>query len=575
MSRCFQPIAIQQFQVGYRPLNEQMNDHLMEHRAKCIKCVYCGLFFSPNKFIFHSHRLPDSKYVQPDAANFNSWRRHIKLSGTPPDDISFAWEDVKAMFNGGSRKRAMAASLNSVSKQQQQRQQSANQAEARNSLGAVAASSASYPSSGHKKAKVSSSSSSSPETGAFIVDSSRRSPDSPKSSQLNSPSHALHPSYPFPVTPMASKSLGLASSHSMMNSSNLMGACLPGSPNSLSGHQRPTLKGPPTASRDFRQSFAEFMWSGKQSSLPQLPYSCLLWPRPPTGVPGLLSWPGLVGPSEGSKGSPLMPPSSGASLRHKLTGSPSFFDPTIPENIMFAAAAAAAQHSQSLHSSAVSSCKEFSDKTASSSSSSSHHPHPSHSLLWDREIFEKGTTFYNHQNAESNVVSSRQNDHPSSTHASAFKPVSKKANHSPSPPISHFSGGSADTNHRVTSSRHSTARSVSSSPSSFRSDEVDIIGEEEVTASDESVKNKEERSSRDHPQKISDNHHQQETRGSSGSSSRSSSCHDTSSSPLKDSDLIPDHRITASAPLTYARESGGLDLSYPASGRPHQIVMRW
>lgn len=25
-------------------------------RAKCIKCSYCGLFFSPNKFIFHSHR---------------------------------------------------------------------------------------------------------------------------------------------------------------------------------------------------------------------------------------------------------------------------------------------------------------------------------------------------------------------------------------------------------------------------------------------------------------------------------------------------------------------------------------
>ncbi|VVD05790.1 unnamed protein product, partial [Leptidea sinapis] len=48
-------------------------------RAKCIKCTYCGLFFSPNKFIFHSHRVgPGDKYVQPDAANFNSWRRHMK-----------------------------------------------------------------------------------------------------------------------------------------------------------------------------------------------------------------------------------------------------------------------------------------------------------------------------------------------------------------------------------------------------------------------------------------------------------------------------------------------------------------
>jgi len=36
--------------------------------------------------------LPDSKYVQPDAANFNSWRRHIKLSGTVREDILFAWE---------------------------------------------------------------------------------------------------------------------------------------------------------------------------------------------------------------------------------------------------------------------------------------------------------------------------------------------------------------------------------------------------------------------------------------------------------------------------------------------------
>lgn len=79
-------------------------------RAKCIKCSYCGLFFSPNKFIFHSHRLgPNDKYVQPDAANFNSWRRHMKLLGTPPDEVTFAWEDVKAMFNGGTRKRMISS----------------------------------------------------------------------------------------------------------------------------------------------------------------------------------------------------------------------------------------------------------------------------------------------------------------------------------------------------------------------------------------------------------------------------------------------------------------------------------
>uniref|UniRef100_UPI00358F6D3F SKI family transcriptional corepressor 1 homolog-B-like n=1 Tax=Myxine glutinosa TaxID=7769 RepID=UPI00358F6D3F len=77
-------------------------------RAKCIKCAFCNLFFSPNKFIFHSHRTTDAKYVQPDAANFNSWRRHLTLTDkNPSEELLCAWEDVKAMFNGGSRKRAL------------------------------------------------------------------------------------------------------------------------------------------------------------------------------------------------------------------------------------------------------------------------------------------------------------------------------------------------------------------------------------------------------------------------------------------------------------------------------------
>ncbi|XP_055766498.1 SKI family transcriptional corepressor 1 homolog-B-like isoform X1 [Salvelinus fontinalis] len=77
-------------------------------RAKCIKCSFCNMYFSPNKFIFHSHRTPESKYTQPDAANFNSWRRHLKLTDKgSPDDVAHAWEDVKAMFNGGSRKRTL------------------------------------------------------------------------------------------------------------------------------------------------------------------------------------------------------------------------------------------------------------------------------------------------------------------------------------------------------------------------------------------------------------------------------------------------------------------------------------
>ncbi|CAJ1049332.1 PREDICTED: SKI family transcriptional corepressor 1 [Xyrichtys novacula] len=76
-------------------------------RAKCIKCSFCNMYFSPNKFIFHSHRTTESKYLQPDAANFNSWRRHLKLTDKKSEEINHAWEDVKAMFNGGSRKRTL------------------------------------------------------------------------------------------------------------------------------------------------------------------------------------------------------------------------------------------------------------------------------------------------------------------------------------------------------------------------------------------------------------------------------------------------------------------------------------
>lgn len=42
------------------------------------------------------------------------WRRHIHLTGSPPDQVMFAWEDVKAMFNGGSRKRVASGSGNNA-----------------------------------------------------------------------------------------------------------------------------------------------------------------------------------------------------------------------------------------------------------------------------------------------------------------------------------------------------------------------------------------------------------------------------------------------------------------------------
>ncbi|XP_061590803.1 SKI family transcriptional corepressor 1a [Cololabis saira] len=98
-------------------------------RAKCIKCSFCNMYFSPNKFIFHSHRTPESKYLQPDAANFNSWRRHLKLTEKgSAEDIHHAWEDVKAMFNGGSRKRTLPMSGSGMSSLKSQASSSLAQA---------------------------------------------------------------------------------------------------------------------------------------------------------------------------------------------------------------------------------------------------------------------------------------------------------------------------------------------------------------------------------------------------------------------------------------------------------------
>lgn len=81
-------------------------------RAKCIECFYCGEFYSPNKFIFHSHRQPHATDCNPpDSPNINSWRKHIDLdqSQEQGQDIKYAWEDVKSLFNGGTRRRAPMA----------------------------------------------------------------------------------------------------------------------------------------------------------------------------------------------------------------------------------------------------------------------------------------------------------------------------------------------------------------------------------------------------------------------------------------------------------------------------------
>ena len=80
------------------------------------RCSFCDSFLSPNKFIFHSHRLPNTSYVQPDSPNFNAWRRHLRLNNpTQSEDLRDAWEDVKAMFNGGNRKRSASSTITSKS----------------------------------------------------------------------------------------------------------------------------------------------------------------------------------------------------------------------------------------------------------------------------------------------------------------------------------------------------------------------------------------------------------------------------------------------------------------------------
>lgn len=76
-------------------------------RAKCIRCKLCGVFLSPNKFVFHMHESTGKKYVQPETTKFNSWRRYIKLSESSGNNeqLRNTWNEVKAIFNGGKRKR--------------------------------------------------------------------------------------------------------------------------------------------------------------------------------------------------------------------------------------------------------------------------------------------------------------------------------------------------------------------------------------------------------------------------------------------------------------------------------------
>lgn len=146
------------------------------------------------------------------------------------------YPDVKAMFNGGSRKRAMAAGLNSHSR------------------------------SGHSSQeflKRQNISSSSPESNQSLT------PNTTMSDSLSPKSTPNVPPTYFPLIPLPNKySLP---SNAPFNASPSM-------------QSSPPVKALSTTHpTDFRQSFAEFMWvgSGKPPAL-HIPYSCLLWPRPPT-----------------------------------------------------------------------------------------------------------------------------------------------------------------------------------------------------------------------------------------------------------------------------------------------------
>jgi len=216
---------------------------ICSNRAKCIKCSFCGLFFSPNKFIFHSHRLPESKYVQPDAANFNSWRRHIKLDGTPPEEVSVVWEDVKAMFNGGSRKRAMAASLNSVTRSSSKVLTEHCTKKARIDL----------PNRDEVNSKVS--------THSLI--------ESNKPKVLTAINQSC-----LPLPPLTSKD------YSSTDSTSSFSANLTNLTNTSSGSNK--YLNSLHSQADFRTSLADLMWSSKQPPW-GLPYNCVLWPRPPAG----------------------------------------------------------------------------------------------------------------------------------------------------------------------------------------------------------------------------------------------------------------------------------------------------
>ena len=77
------------------------------NRAKCISCLFCDELLTPNKFVLHTHERPDKQHFPLEAISLNSWRSFIKLKNEPElsQKLLDAWENVKAIFSGGKRRR--------------------------------------------------------------------------------------------------------------------------------------------------------------------------------------------------------------------------------------------------------------------------------------------------------------------------------------------------------------------------------------------------------------------------------------------------------------------------------------
>ncbi len=75
-------------------------------RAKCIRCLSCKIFLSPNKFTFHGHHRAGKTYNKRNTANLNLWRRHLKMINPTNDEIiRTTWDEIKASFHGFFLKR--------------------------------------------------------------------------------------------------------------------------------------------------------------------------------------------------------------------------------------------------------------------------------------------------------------------------------------------------------------------------------------------------------------------------------------------------------------------------------------